>query len=94
LAHHPHAPGYVYNVGSTEEVSIMELAERVKALANSRSAIVTVPYEQAYASPGFEDMQRRVPDTARLQELIGWQATRTLDDILQSVIAYEREQLS
>ena len=94
LAHHPHAPGYVYNVGSTEEVSIMELAERVKGLTGSRSQIVTVPYEQAYASPGFEDMMRRVPDTSRIQELIGWQATRTLDDILQSVIAYEQEQLS
>jgi UDP-glucose 4-epimerase len=90
LAHHPHAPGYVYNVGSTEEVSIMELAERVKALTGSRSQIITVPYELAYASPGFEDMQRRVPDTARIQELLGWQATRSLDEILQSVIEYEQ----
>lgn len=92
LAQHPHAPGNVYNVGSTEEVSIMELAERVKGLTGSRSRIVTIPYEEAYAS-GFEDMQRRVPDTARIHELIGWQAQRTLDEILDSVIAYEREQL-
>ncbi len=94
LAHHPHAPGHVYNVGSTEEVSIMELAERVKTLTGSRSQIMTIPYEQAYASPGFEDMMRRVPGTARIQELIGWQATRSLDDILQSVIAYEQAQMS
>jgi UDP-glucose 4-epimerase len=92
LAHHPQAPGYLFNIGSTEEVSIMELAERVKLLTNSDSRIVTVPYEQAYA-PGFEDMQRRVPDTARVHELLGWQATRSLDDILQSVIAYEQERM-
>jgi UDP-glucose 4-epimerase len=92
LAHHPQAPGHVYNIGSTEEVSIMELAERVKTLTGSKSPIVTIPYEQAYA-PGFEDMLRRVPDTARIQELIGWQATRSLDDILHSVIAYEQEQV-
>jgi UDP-glucose 4-epimerase len=92
LAHHPQAPGYLFNIGSTEEVSIMELAERVKSLTNSGSRLVTVPYEQAYA-PGFEDMQRRVPDTARVHELLGWQATRSLDDILQSVIAYEQERM-
>jgi UDP-glucose 4-epimerase len=92
LAHHPQSPGYLFNIGSTEEVTIMALAERVKSLTNSRSQIVTIPYEQAYA-PGFEDMQRRVPDTGRVHELLGWQATRSLNDILQSVIAYEREQL-
>jgi UDP-glucose 4-epimerase len=92
LAHHPQAPGHVYNIGSTEEVSIMELAERVKTLTGSKTPIATIPYEQAYA-PGFEDMLRRVPDTARIQELIGWQATRSLDDILHSVIAYEQEQV-
>lgn len=64
LSAHPEAPGRVYNVGSDEETTIMALAERVRALTGSVSPIVTVPYAEAYA-PGFEDMQRRVPDTAR-----------------------------
>lgn len=89
LALHPAAPGRVYNIGSTEEVSIGELAERVKALTGSRSAIVHVPYAQAYA-PGFEDMQRRVPDTSRLRSLINWQPAYSLNDTLAAVVAYEQ----
>ncbi len=82
--------GKVFNVGSTEEVTIRALAERVVALTGSDSPIVHVPYEEAYEA-GFEDMHRRVPDTSRIQALLGWRAERSLDDILRDVIAYERK---
>jgi len=83
------AYGNVYNVGNTEEISILGLAERVKALTKSASPIVTVPYDQAYES-GFEDMPRRVPDLAKIRALIGYEPRVGLDEILQRVIAYQR----
>jgi UDP-glucose 4-epimerase len=90
LAEHPDATGRVFNVGGHEEVSIEELARRVKALVGSESDLVFVPYSEAYA-PGFEDMQRRVPDTGRIRALLGWQPVRTLDEILESVVECESE---
>lgn len=78
--------GEVFNVGSTEEVTIMELAQRVKTACRSPSDIVTIPYGEAYEE-GFEDMLRRVPDTSKLERAIGWQRTRDLDAILADVIA-------
>ena len=90
LSIHSESPGRVYNIGSTEEISIKELAERVKSIADSDSPIVTVPYSEAYA-PGFEDMQRRVPDTTRIHSLIDWQPQRSLNEILAAVIQYERD---
>jgi UDP-glucose 4-epimerase len=92
LAEHPEAAGSVYNIGSTEEVSINELAERVKALSNNSPSIVRIPYDEAYA-PGFEDMQRRLPDITRISNLLTWRPPRTLDDILLSVIEYEKTRL-
>ncbi len=89
LSQHPDAPGRLFNVGGTEEVSIRELAERIKVRAGSDSEIVQMPYAEAYA-PGFEDMQRRVPNIERINQLIGWQPERMLDDIIDAVIAYER----
>jgi len=89
LSLHDEAPGTLFNVGSNEEVSIMDLAKRVKALSGSSSDIVLVPYSEAYP-PGFEDMQRRMPDSSRIHGLIGWEPTHSLDEILQSVIAFER----
>ena len=89
LAAHGDADGAVFNVGSTQEITIDALARRIRALAASRSDIVYVPYDVAYAA-GFEDMQRRVPDTARLSRLTGWQPRRSLDETLHAVIAYER----
>ena len=80
--------GEVFNLGSTEEISIMELAERVKAITASASEIVTIPYEEAYEA-GFEDMMRRVPDTSKIGAALGWAPTRTLDEILADVIAHE-----
>jgi UDP-glucose 4-epimerase len=85
LAAHEHSPGKVFNIGNTEEVTIRELAERVIRLANSSSKIEFVPFEKAYA-PGFEDMSRRVPDITRINKLLGWRPTRSLDEILRSVI--------
>ncbi len=80
------AEGGVYNVGSTEEVSILNLAERIAARIGSDSPIELVPYEQAYEA-GFEDMKRRVPDTSKLQSLVGWEPTYCLDEILDETIA-------
>lgn len=92
LAHHAKAPGQVFNVGGTEEVTIRELAERVKTVTNSDSTITNIPYEEAYA-PGFEDMQRRIPDTSRIRKLLGWQPRYSLDEILHKIVAYERDKL-
>jgi UDP-glucose 4-epimerase len=88
LAYHPNASGQVYNIGSTEEVTIKELAERVIKITKSNSDITYIPYDQAYA-PGFEDMRRRVPDLNRITSLLDWAPQRTLDDILESVTRYE-----
>ena len=79
------AIGKLYNIGNTEEISMNGLAERVRDLAASNSSITLTPYTEAYG-PGFEDMQRRVPDISRINELIGWKPTRTLNDILKAVI--------
>jgi UDP-glucose 4-epimerase len=86
------AVGQVFNVGANEEVTIAELAERVKQRTGSTSEIRRIPYEQAYA-PGFEDMDRRVPDTTRIRQLTGWQPQRDLAQILDDVIAFERKAL-
>ena len=93
LAEHPHAVGEVFNIGATEEVTILELAERVIALTGSASEIQFIPYEQAYA-PGFEDMRRRVPCIDKITNLIGYQPRFSLNDTLQRVIAYERDSFS
>jgi nucleoside-diphosphate-sugar epimerase len=90
LMDHPGAVGEVFNIGSNEEVTIRALAERVKALAGSDSEIVTVPYEEAYGE-GFEDMPRRVPDIGKVERLIGYRPTKSLDEILQSVIEFFRD---
>jgi UDP-glucose 4-epimerase len=83
------AHGEVFNVGSTEEVSIGALAERVREAAGASCEIELVPYEQAYEE-GFEDMPRRVPDIGKINSLLGWAPTRTLSEILADVIEYER----
>lgn len=82
----PEAEGQVFNVGSQDEVTIRELAERVRAVVGSTSDIVLVPYDEAY-EVGFEDMLRRRPDTTRVFDLCGWEATRSLDQIIKDVAA-------
>jgi len=80
LAAHPEAPGQVFNVGNDEEVSILELAERIKATTGSSSRIVRVPYDEAYPE-GFEDMMRRVPDVSKAARFVGYKPTVDLDQI-------------
>jgi len=87
LMDHPGAIGGVFNVGSSEEVSIQTLAERVKELTASKSEIVYIPYERAYGE-GFEDMPRRVPDLAKIQSLLGYRPRKSLEEILSRVIDY------
>ena len=84
----PDAYGQVFNVGNDrEEITILELARRVKERTRSKSEIVMVPYDQAYES-GFEDMPRRVPDLAKLRGLIGYEPQVHLNEILDHVIDY------
>src|SRR3954452_7147489 len=89
LAEHPEANGSVYNIGSTEEISVLELAQRIKYLTGSRSEIVFIPYSQAYEE-GFEDMMRRVPDLSKINQLIGYAPSMGLDEILSDIIRYHR----
>ncbi len=90
LINEPSAIGHVFNIGHGVEISINALAEKVKSLTNSPSEVVHIPYDQAYES-GFEDMPRRVPDTTKLQSLIGFRPTVELDEILTRVIESYRQ---
>jgi UDP-glucose 4-epimerase len=85
------AVGGVFNIGSNEEVSINQLAEKVRELTGSKSEIVRVPYDEAYEE-GFEDMPRRVPDISKVGALTGFRPTVKLEEILQTVIAYYSSQ--
>jgi UDP-glucose 4-epimerase len=89
LVNEPRAIGQVVNIGTTQEISIEKLAERVRTLSGSKSVIKYIPYDEAYES-GFEDMPRRVPDLARIEGLIGYTPVHTLDNILTQVIDYFR----
>jgi len=86
----PETPGHVFNVGAAEEVTIAQLAERVKALTGSPSPIVHVPYDEAY-QPGFEDLRRRVPDLHKIERAIGYRPRVSLDETLRRVIAFLHE---
>jgi UDP-glucose 4-epimerase len=88
LAHSDDAVGHVVNIGSDQEVTILQLAERVRDRLGSSSEIRFVPYDIAYR-PGFEDMQRRVPDLSKAKRLIGYEPTRTLDDVIDDILADE-----
>ncbi len=79
--------GEVYNIGSSDEISIEQLARLVKKITNSDSEIVFIPYEDAY-SDGFEDMQRRVPDTEKIFSAIGWKSSIGIEDTIRSVFEY------
>jgi len=83
--------GEVYNLGSSEEVTMWELARRVKQFTESRSELRLIPYEQAYAK-GFEDMRRRVPSTEKIYQLMGWRPTKSLDEIIRLTVEFQRTQ--
>src|SRR5439155_14786320 len=89
LINEPKAVGQVFNIGNGQEISIGDLALLIKQKTGSQSAIVKIPYEQAYEA-GFEDMPRRVPDISKIRALIGYAPTVELDEILERVIEYFR----
>lgn len=89
LIHTPAAVGEVVNVGNDNEITIGDLAKRVRAIASSRSEIVRVPYDLAYAK-GFEDMERRVPDVTKLERLTGFRPRTQLDQIITDVVEDRR----
>jgi UDP-glucose 4-epimerase len=85
LLEHPGAYGRVFNLGSDDEVSVRDLAEIIRQATGSRSEITYVPYEDAYEE-GFEDMARRVPDTTRAGDLVGFRPTVGLREIIAMVV--------
>lgn len=89
LSQTPQANGEIFNIGSDEEVSILQLAQRILARSDSRSEIQLIPYDQAYEA-GFEDMRRRVPAIDKIRAVLGWQPTIPLDQTLDEVIAQFR----
>ena len=91
LLQHPGAVGEMFNIGSDEEVTILELTHRIVELTASRSEIRLIPFHEAFTT-GFEDIPRRVPDTSKVRALTGWQPTRRLDDILTETIAHVRSE--
>jgi UDP-glucose 4-epimerase len=84
------APGEIFNIGSEEEVSMTQLAERVKKITGSNSEIVLIPYEEAYGE-GFEDMLRRAPDITKIRKAIGFEPKTKLDDIIRAVAGWITE---
>jgi nucleoside-diphosphate-sugar epimerase len=86
------AEGEIFNIGSDEEITIAQLAERVRTLCASSSAIELVPYERIYGG-SFEDLRRRVPDLSKIHRYVGYRPLLDLDDLLQSVIADTCEQM-
>lgn len=92
LAEKPEAVGNVFNLGSSREITIQDLAHTVKTQIGSKSDVIFVPYEEAYAA-GFEDTLRRLPDTSKIRALLGWIPKYSLEDILGDMIAYERSRM-
>jgi UDP-glucose 4-epimerase len=93
LMDHEDAVGEVFNIGSNQEISILDLAKRVKELTRSDSEIILVPYDEAYEE-GFEDMPRRVPDISKINRLVGFRPEKSLDDILHRVIEFHSGRMS
>ena len=86
------AVGQVFNIGSDEEISILELANQVKEMTSSPSEIRFIPYDEAYEE-GFEDMPRRVPDVAQVQKMIGYRVSKNLEQIIEDVVDHEKTRL-
>ena len=90
LIDEPRAIGQVFNIGHGKEITIGQLAAKIKKMTGSDSEIVTIPYDKAYEA-GFEDMPRRVPDITRIKALVGYEPTVELDETLTRVIEYFRQ---
>ena len=93
LSENPAALGQVFNIGSSEEITIGDLAERVRDHAGSGSEIRRISYEEAYEA-GFEDFRRRVPSLDKIRHTIEWEPTTSLDETIEQMIAYQREELN
>jgi UDP-glucose 4-epimerase len=93
LSDHPDSVGQVFNIGNDQEITIADLAERIRRMTGSSSTITFVPYDQAYEE-GFEDMMRRVPDLGKVKRLIGYEPRYDLERILESVIGWETERMT
>jgi UDP-glucose 4-epimerase len=93
LALEPRAVGEVFNIGNSEEITMWDLATRVKAITSSASDIVLIPYDEAYEA-GFEDMPRRVPNLTKIRELVGYTPRVGLDEILRRVVEHSRAAMS
>ncbi len=90
LMDHDESVGNVFNIGNSEEISIKDLAVRVKDLSNSKSELTYIPYEEAYEG-GFEDMQRRCPDNSKIRQMLDYEPSKSLDELIQVTIDYHRE---
>ena len=88
IINNSNAHGEIFNVGQQTEISILDLAKRIIELTKSKSEIRLVPYSEAY-DPGFEDMPRRIPDTTKINSLIGWKPSIELDEIITDVINFQ-----
>lgn len=84
--------GEIYNIGNTEDITILSLAHKIKDMAKSSSEIIFIPYEEAYEA-GFEDMLRRAPDLSKIKKLINYEPIHSLNEIITSVINYEKERI-
>jgi UDP-glucose 4-epimerase len=89
LCDEPRAVGLTFNIGSPRAISILDLAKRVIERTGSDSGISLIPYEEAYG-PGFEEIGRRHPDLTQIAQVTGWTPTRTIDDMIDDVIADQR----
>ncbi|MGC8685198.1 MAG: NAD-dependent epimerase/dehydratase family protein, partial [bacterium] len=90
LMEKPEAEGDVFNIGDGREITILELAKKIKRMTNSSSEIVFVPYDEAYGK-GFEDMERRAPDISKIRKLIGYEPSINLDQALEIIIDYIKQ---
>jgi len=88
IMRHPRSAGEVYNLGSDQEISIIDLAKKVIKLTGSKSRIKYISYKKAYGE-GFEDMQRRQPDLSKVKKLIGYNPKNNLDDVIKKIIEHE-----
>ena len=85
--------GELYNIGTNEEISIMDLAKRIRDRADSASEIKLIPYDQAYQQPGFEDFRRRVPSIDKIHNAIGWQPKTPLNTTIDQIIAHFQNEM-